>query len=162
MLEAKKVMELKTWFLTLLTTALLFTGGNGPVRNAVRPMRVVTEVTVETADRQAVRYTRQEKMSKVLNYLRHMDPWDPPARDLEHAEPDFGITVFLSDGTQVRYEQRGTEYLRKEHGPWMKIHPERGLRLWLILAAVPGDPVTESKPPATPAPGNQPESGSPE
>ncbi|MBR2889097.1 MAG: hypothetical protein IKC09_02325 [Oscillospiraceae bacterium] len=150
------MMELKSWFMTLLTAALLLTGGQDPARNPARPMRVVTQVSIQTPDAWVIRYHRQEKMGKVLNYLRHTDPWDPPARNPGSSEPVVRITVSLSDGSQVHYAQWGTEYLRKGQGPWMKIHPERGLRLWLILAAVPGDSVTGPGLPATPAPGSPP------
>ena len=122
-------------------------------------MAVVTEVTVQTKDMREVHYTQQQKMRKILNYLRHIDPWDPPAKVPEDSGPETRITVCLSDGSQVIYTQLGADYLRRGTGPWMHIHAKRKPRLWLILAAVPGDKVTVAAPPANLFPQIPPEPG---
>lgn len=127
------------WVITILTFSLLFGGNNQNQRTA--PCRVVTEITIQYTDEGSAvqkRYIRQDKMNKVLNYIRSLDPKparNAPPEDVQH----FEITLTLSDGTTVRYTQYGLEYLRNGDLAWQSIDPDQAIRLPLILAAIPGD-----------------------
>ena len=107
--------------------------------------RVDTEIIIEaenTADPGQCRYVDSHKMSKALTYLRHLDYWDqaktPP--DLA-SDVRYQIHLRFSDGTTASYEQVGYTHFKKQDGPWLSIASEQGIRLALILAAVPSDPI---------------------
>lgn len=105
--------------------------------------RVVTEITIQaesTPEPGLCRYSDPQKMTKALNYLRRLDPWDRPCLDLETVPGTrYHITLHFSDGSVKTYDQIAYDYLRVSGGPWLEIDPEHALRLSLLLAAVPSD-----------------------
>lgn len=133
---------MKNWLMTILSMSLFLTGGLRP--QGATPCSVVTEVRIQArAEEDTVErvYITQHKMNKVLNYLRHLDPWDPAELDVDtQAGTKYGITLTLSDGTVRTYDQTEYRYLRSEDGIWREITPELGIRLPLLIAAIPSDP----------------------
>ncbi len=107
--------------------------------------RVVTEITiqVENAPEPGLcRYTDPRKMTKALNYLRHLDPWDIPETEPGISEgPEYRITLRLSDGSEKVYEQIGLSYFREPGTDWREIPPADAIRLPLLLAAVQSDAI---------------------
>ena len=136
----------RSLFLLLSIICILSAGCTGPVR-AAKPSkcRVVTEITVEVKNAPKPglrRYSDPKKMTKALNYLRHLDPWDAPAADPEASDaPVYRITLQLSDGSEKIYEQIGLSYFKEPGSPWKEIPPEDGIRLPLLLAAVQSDTI---------------------
>lgn len=105
--------------------------------------RVVTEVVIQvenTPEPGLCRYSDPQKMTKALNCLRRLDPWDLPDTDPETVSGSrYHITLHFSDGSAKVYDQIAYDYLRESGGPWLEINPEHALRLPLLLAAVPSD-----------------------
>ena len=107
--------------------------------------RVVTEIIIEaenTAHPGLCRYVDSHKMSKALTYLRHLDYWDRAKTTPDLAsDVRYQIHLYFSDGTTTSYEQVGYSYFKKQDGPWLTIASDQGIRLALILAAVPSDAI---------------------
>ena len=126
-------------FLALTALCLTFTGHQ--VFPRPQSCTVVTEISVTTQDPAGAyqqSYTDQYKMSQLLNHIRHLDrkaQTEPEASTL----PDYEISVIFSDGSTVHYVQKGLDYFQTGDGPWRKIDPEQGIRLPLLLAAIPAD-----------------------
>ena len=107
--------------------------------------RVVTEIviSVENVPEPGLcRYTDPSKMTKALNCLRRLDPWDLPDTDPE-AEPGprYRICLNFSDGSSKSYDLIGNSYFRENRGPWQEVSSDRALRIPLLLAAVPSDAI---------------------
>lgn len=130
------------WVMALITGALLLTGGT--IHRDVAPCRVVTEITVQWDENgipEIRRYSNPEDMDRVLHYLRHLKPvptWDAPE---ETSSSIYEIQLFLSDGSTVGYTQMGLTHLQKDGETWQTFSADRGIRLRLILAAVPGESI---------------------
>ena len=107
--------------------------------------RVVTEVLiqVENAPEPGVcRYADPSKMTKALNCLRRLDPWDRPDTDpAREPGPRYRISLCFSDGSVKYYELVGNSYLREDWGPWQVVSARHALRFPLLLAAVPSDAI---------------------
>lgn len=101
--------------------------------------RVVTEITVRensgTGSR-LCRYSDPKAMTKLLNYIRHLDPWDPADTGTAEGDSYFTITVYLSDGTEKIYEQAGLTCFRRPGDTWRHIPAEDGIRLPLLVEAI--------------------------
>ena len=107
--------------------------------------RVVTEIVIR-ADNVPVpgqnRYTDPQKMIKALNCLRRLDPWElPDSNPEEETGPRYRITLAFSDGSSKTYDLIGHIYFRENGGPWFVISAVHGLRIPLLLAAVPSDAI---------------------
>lgn len=134
----------KILFLMLSIFCILFAGCADRPRPPEPPeCRVVTEITIQVENVPQpglCRYSNPRKMTKALNYLRRLDPWDLPDTDPETVPgARYHITLYFSDGSTKVYDQIAYDYLRESDGPWREIDPEYALRLPLLLAAVPSD-----------------------
>lgn len=128
------------WVISVLTFCLVL-GGNFP-ENA-KPCRVVTAITIqwEMDDTEYRRvYTTQNKMNKILNYLRSLES-AAAANDPEESllMPQYQILLQRSDGTAVQMVQYGITHFREADGSLMAVAPEDAIRLPLLLAAIPED-----------------------
>lgn len=124
------------WIISVLSAAILF--GNTTVHHPVRNCRIITEITVEwESDRgpATLRITDQPEMSKLLHYLRHLDP-QPETNTGKEEDALFRISLNRSDGRVFRIHQRGISHIQQENGAWKAIDPEEGIRLPLILAVL--------------------------
>ena len=132
------------WIVVVLFTTIL----TGCGTEKPRPVRVVTRVDV-ACDRgyQVLRrqYTKPEKVSMVLNYLRLQENLGPP-----EVEPDavagerIQIDVTMSDGTHRFYYQQSGQFLSEQNENWHEINPELAADFDLHLQMIP----TDEKPPA--------------
>lgn len=115
-----------------------------PLPGASQPIyRAVTSVTVTYKNgpiRTQRRYTSDEKMRKVMNYLRLIDPYGTPEEDPETAEgSDIHIILSYSDGFQKTYRQVGDRYMMEDGGKWQKIDPTKAEELGEILGQMESD-----------------------
>ena len=129
------------WIITVLSFCMLL-GGSYPA--SLNPCRVVTEITIEWNDENTThscRYTQQQKMNHVMNYLHSLNPipgGGDPSQESTNAT-QYRIRILRSDGTVGSYTQHGITNFHKENEPWEYIDPEDAIRLPLILAAIPSD-----------------------
>lgn len=139
---AGKSIIKKVFALTAL--ALLLCGCTEPGPAPAEPeLRWVTQVTVTREDAPEGlqrRYTSENKIRAVLNYLRRLDARLPAKEDPGIADgPCYRITVRRSDGTETVYRQKGRGRLFTPTG-WKKIDPKLGRELEFLLRLIPGDP----------------------
>lgn len=138
---------MKRLFMILLSICcVLTTGCCGPSKPAEPPKcRVVTEITIKVENAPEpgqCRYTDSHKMTKALNCLRRLDLWDCPDTDPESSPgARYRIMLTFSDGSTKYYDQVGHTYLRENGGPWQVISADHGLRIPLLLAAIPSDSI---------------------
>lgn len=129
----------------LAAVLLLFPLSGCAHSHGIRPSqyRVVTGIEV-VYQREAAsfhrKYTSQEKMGKMLNYLRLLTPCDPPVIDPDrvpghHVE----ITVSYSDGKQTVYRQKADQYLKTGSGPWRQVDRYRASQIGTLLLELPSD-----------------------
>lgn len=130
----------------MLALLLLLLSGchRQPLPDASRPIyRAVTSVTVTYKNgpiRTQRRYTSDEKMRKVMNYLRLIDPYGTPEEDPETAQgSDIHIILSYSDGFQKTYRQVGDRYMMEDGGKWQKIDPAKAEELGEILGQLESD-----------------------
>ena len=130
----------KMLFLLLAAWFFTGTGCSAGLQPPETPhCRVVTEITVlanNDPESHQRRYSDPKSMIKILNYIRHLDPWDPVNTDDSNGAASFTITVYLSDGTQKSYEQIGLTCFRIPGDIWRQIPAEDGIRLPLIIEAI--------------------------
>lgn len=129
--------------ISVILSAVLLLSGCGISRNADagKKCRVVTGITIQYKNGTEVvqrHYSDQHKMRKVLTYLRWLDPWDIATPDAVD-EPMCEIRLDFSDGSMKHYAQKSHSYIRTDDGPWKEIDPDKGIRLPLLLAAIPSD-----------------------
>ena len=127
------------WVISVISFCLLL-GGNIPDR--VPPCAVVTQVTVQwNMDGTVITrgYTQQDKMNKVLNCIRALEPIPQQEIPDTSGTTEYCISVVRSDGAVSIFYQLGTTNFRKQDGTWEAIDPKDGMRLLLLLAAVPSD-----------------------
>lgn len=105
--------------------------------------RAVTSVTVSYKNgpiRAQRRYTSDEKMKRVMNYLRMIDPYGMPEEDPEKAGgSDIHIVLSFSDGFQKTYRQIGDRFMMEDGGKWQKIDPKKAKELGEILGQTESD-----------------------
>lgn len=129
----------------ILPIFILFLSGCTSIPMAAEPTacRVVTEITVSVEnvpEPTLCRYTDPAKMTKALNCLRRLDPWDPAETDPEKEPgPHYRIHLRFSDGSAKHYDLVANSYLRENGGPWKQVSSEHALRFALLLAAVSSD-----------------------
>ena len=107
------------------------------------PYRVIAEIQV-VYQNQALetrqQFTQPEKLQRIVDYLRRIDPYGTPIEAPETvAGSDFYITLLYSDGSQRRYHQRADRYMRVEQGAWKRIDPDKALELSRLLGSMPSD-----------------------
>ena len=115
-----------------------------PLPDASQPIyRAVTSVTITYKNGPIYaqrRYTSDEKMRKVMNYLRLIDPYGTPEEDPETAAgSDIHIILSYSDGFQKTYRQVGDRYMMEDGGKWQKIDPAKAEELGEILGQLESD-----------------------
>lgn len=85
-------------------------------------------------------YTKSQKVTAMLNYLRWLRPQYKADCDPEVIPGDeYTITVTLSDGEQEVYRQKTNGYLQKDDGRWENIDPEKGVMLYEIISQMEDD-----------------------
>lgn len=84
-------------------------------------------------------YTQNEKMEKVLDYLRMADPYGQPEEDpLTTPGSRYQIRIYCSDGQQKSYYQISDRFLSSDGIHWQKI--KKGMEGQLdALLAMPSD-----------------------
>lgn len=108
-----------------------------PLATVVEKIEVVGSYQGEALTRV---YTKSNKMTAVLNYLRWLQPQYKADCDPEMIPGDeYTITVTLSDGAQEIYKQKTNGYLQKDAGLWKNIDPAKGVMLYEILSQMEGD-----------------------
>lgn len=138
---------MKRLFMILLSIYCVLTTGCSSLSGTATPpkVRVVSEITIQAENVPEPvlrRYTDPQKMAKALNCLRRLDPWDRPDTDPETVPgARYRIVLTFSDGSTKRYDQVGSAYLREDGGPWQVISADHGLRIPLLLAAIPSDSI---------------------
>ena len=110
---------------------------------AAVPLRVVTHVDV-AYDRgyQILRrqYTKPEKVSMVLNYLRLQKDMGDPNVDPEMVLGDrMQIDVVMSDGTHRYYYQQSGHFLCEKNEKWHMIDPKLSENFDFYLQMIPTD-----------------------
>ena len=130
----------------MLTLLVLLLSGchRQPLPGASQPIyRAVTSVTITYKNgpiRTQRRYTSDEKMKRVMTYLRLIDPYGTPEEDPEKvAGSDILITLSFSDGFQKTYRQVGDRYMMEDGGKWQKIDPAKAEELGEILGQMESD-----------------------
>ena len=105
--------------------------------------RVVIGVTLryENGPLNAQRvYTSENKMQRVLDYLRLIDPYGTPQEDPEAAPgSNYRITLYFSDGSQTDYFQKSDRYMLRAGDSWKKIDPARAEELGRIMGQLESD-----------------------
>ena len=105
--------------------------------------RTVTSVTIRYKNgpiRVQRRYTSDEKMKRVMTYLRLIDPYGTPEENPEEAAgSDIHIILSYSDGFQKTYRQMGDRYMMEDGGKWQKIDPAKAKKLGEILGQLESD-----------------------
>ncbi len=141
----KEKQKLRRLSAAVFAFALLLSGcsrGN-TVLSSAPECRVVTGICVQFESgpiRFERNYTASEKMQKILNYLRVIDPYGPPAEDPETAEgSSFRIELNYSDGCKKTYLQKGDRFMKEEGQTWKRIDPKRARELSRILGQMEGD-----------------------
>ena len=125
----------------LLCLAMVLTGcgrdKNAPLIAVVEKVEIVSHHGEETLSRT---YTKSNKMTAVLNYLRWLQPAHKADCDPEQIPgDDYMITVTLSDGEREIYRQKTNGYLQKNNERWENIDPEKGIMLYEIISQMEGD-----------------------
>jgi hypothetical protein len=101
------------------------------------PCRVVTAIDV-TSRQSQYHYNSPHKLEKFLYYLRALETWGPASLDELEGE-EYRIRVTFSDGSNKIYRQKGAMCLAVNDGGWLKIDPDTGDKLPLLLEAVSPD-----------------------
>lgn len=99
------------------------------------PYRVVTAVEFEDAG-VTLRFTREEKLTRILAQLRLLAPTVRAVPD--SGEPCCTLRVVLADGRSAVYRRSGA-YLQRGDGAWRRVDAREALRLRLLLHAIPRD-----------------------
>ena len=108
------------------------------------PLRVVTKIDISYHNGPLHcrrHYHDSNKMTQVLNYLRLIDPYGPPAEDPDTAQGSlFHIQLTYSDGSTKIYQQKSDRYMRINNEPWKSINPAKAEALSLLLGQLESDP----------------------
>ncbi len=131
----------KWWFCILVLCGVL--SGCAARKNTTNALRVVTQVSVTASHNNEILrkvFVDSEKMEKVLNYLRLLDPYLPSKYEAETFRSDaFEIIVHYSDGSYTTYHQIYHDYLRTDSGAWLRINASYGSKLLSLLESMSTD-----------------------
>lgn len=136
-------MKKRISIVLLACILLLFSGCHRSGDTAPTGHRVVTEVSVTCQDGTTHfqrRYSRDESMHGILEYLRRLEPQG--ASEVQFSEltrSHFEITVTCSDGYTQTYEQCADRYFLEPNGVWQSIDPEQAAMLSQLIRDTPGD-----------------------
>lgn len=123
----------------IVSVSFLF-GCGAPAASEPSFCRVVTEIDIVYKNSVQRRYSDPTKLVKTLNYFRNLELWDHLPHDpFQSGDSLYHVTLHFSDGSVKTYDQVSSHYLRINGGPWFEIPSEHGIRLALLLAAIPGD-----------------------
>ncbi len=132
----------KLLFFAVLTL-LLLAGCSRTKLPTQSPSRLVTGITVMYENdpiRFFRRYTSDEKMQQVLNYLRLIDPKGIVQDDPETLPGgQYTITLLYSDGSSNIYRQKSDAYMQTDDGPWKRIDPKKAEWLGQLLEQLESD-----------------------
>ena len=132
----------KLSFLALILAVILLCGCSRLQMPAQQP-RIVTGVTVIYENDQIRffrRYTSDEKIQKVLSYLRLIDPKGAAQTDPETLPGGmYTITLLYADGTQQVYHQKNDNYLQENDGRWKIIDPKKAEWLGQLIEQTESD-----------------------
>jgi len=132
----------KATILILLMSVSMLLGSCRTV-SADLDCRVVTGITVtfENGPFHVKRhYTTSEKMQKILNYLRVIDPYGAPDENPETTIGSmFQIVLTYSDGCEKTYLQKSDRFMMVQGQDWKKIDPSRARELSEILGKMNSD-----------------------
>ena len=128
---------------SLLDHFLAQAAPNNPEENVV-PGRMVSKIEIDLypLDSDFHRcYTRQEKMSSVLQMLRGMDTNQQTEQepDLNGGQSYYTITATYSNGNHQIYYLLGLQYMRKGDEPWCEIDCEKVMELNQFIRDNPSD-----------------------
>lgn len=129
----------------LFLVFVIFLAGCGysPFGAKPHPPRVITSIEVVASTEGQLhryRYTDDDKMRLVMQYLRHIRPQLSMSISPDTFRTDaFRITLNLSDGTQTVYHQLHSDYLQKDNGTWKSIDSAKGAALLRLLKELPSD-----------------------
>ena len=136
-------MKKRAVFLMFLALFFFSISGCGKKDSSVSPYRAVVGIDIVTKhDGHMLRrhYTDPEKMQYVLTFLRLLKPVGTPELDPEALTQDMFLLVLTrSDGSRVYYRQTGHRYFARDTQDWFCIAPEQAVRLYELLAHMPGD-----------------------
>ena len=127
-------------FLAVFSCLAAGCGKQTKVDGSIPLCRVVTHITVESPQAPQRLYSSPDKMRRILNYLRLLEPFPPeqPSGDMPQQEL-YRITLYQSDGSSQTYLQMGDRFIQQESQPWQAIDPDQGGKLPSLLHAIPGD-----------------------
>ena len=141
----------KTVKYLMLPVLLLFCLPGATAHRQEPLLPVVDRVEVDCkqgAVHQLRRYTSDEKMSWVLNFMRLQENLGQPEENPELAAGDvYTVTVHLSDGRERIYRQRADRYLQIDGDTWQKIDPDWGNNFYYLLQTLPSDTPNVSRKP---------------
>ena len=126
----------------VLVITTIFSGCQQVDPNAPTSPRLVVEVRAEYEGeniRLQRRYTDDEKVRAILDYIRSLDPYGSVEESNIVVTDRAWIELTYSDGTTKRYHQFGAQYLRCGNGKWQNITKERGMELPVLLGMMESD-----------------------
>lgn len=128
--------------LLILAFTVLLLWGCSPPEGAELP-RVGVQILVQDGQNRPLRrYTRPEKLQKVLLQLRTLGFTGLPETDPEKLPGAvLNLQVRLADGSTTVYHLRQGLYFNRDGRPWRKIDPEQALALENLLQNLPGDEI---------------------
>ena len=142
MTHNKEILRKRNFFILLLLFLLCGccrTASN----NHFGAYPVITEIHVHYQNQtlEAFRtFSQPEKIQRITNYLRRIDPYGTPQQDPEQLSgSNFRITLFYSNGMQRLYHQRSDQYLKVDDGPWERIDPVKAMELSHLLGSLESD-----------------------
>lgn len=124
----------------IITAAALLLWGCSPPQVPEQP-HVGVQILVQDGQNRALRrYTRPEKLQKVLLQLRTLGFTGLPETDPEETQgQELRLQVRLADGSSTVYHLRSGLYFTRDRQPWRKIDPEQAEKLEALLENLPGD-----------------------
>ena len=132
----------KFWVLLLLT-AVIFSGCVYAANTEKPLLRVVTKIHVSYENgpiRTQQTFTQEEKIDKILNYLRGIRPYGKPEQDPETVQGSlYRIILYHSDGYQKHYLQKSDRFMKIEDGKWEKIDSGKAKALGNLLGRMESD-----------------------
>ena len=136
---------MKKWakIFLLLVIFLAFCGcGRRFSHNSVSSSLVsAISITCEDGDSIIHRsYTSPEKVRLILLAIRSLGPDFPAKADVEAMDISvLNITLDRADGSSIRYQIRGNQFLRKGSSKWRQINSESAVNLFQLILLLPSD-----------------------
>ncbi len=133
----------KRWAIVFLLLICL-AGCHRGAREQSISSHVVRSITVTSHTNKGLLhrcYTSEEKMHKILLYIRGLSPMFSAQTGPQEPIPwSTSILVTCDDGSVKLYQQVGDRYFRTGKGTWQQLPYGKGKELRRILQNTPGDP----------------------